>query len=417
MKKVFLILLLGFFYYGNAYAEEKIYCLDLDNFGDDWNLKTKQNEYYFIAYEVVDKNNSKKCNENVPSSIKNHNFIKIDEFFYFENKSKDKGYFSPGDAFTGIPVKDLAKYFIKNNIKIDFEKLVENKKKALNAAEDLSRKKSQEKRSQDLKVKLCIDKLDFSWNTYKLPNMATFEFKSSCDRATYITDLIIYTNDGKEMTRYNPPDGYIRPYGVKTIQFYIGDLNKDLIKTASYLNKMEKPKGTSKSSKSKKPSKGQRLSGTFAGLIVILAIVLVSLFYFVKSTNIENKKSYEKNNLIETKALKNKKVNQSSPNLIEVVWNGQETLSKTFWMYCILTVGIISFVSGLGNAFFGSIIYLIPLAVIIWSNTGLWRCSNIYQNQKLKSGQTYGWATAAKVYVVFNYITTLSQLGFILRGF
>ena len=53
--------------------------------------------------------------------------------------------------------------------------------------------------------------------------------------------------------------------------------------------------------------------------------------------------------------------------------------------------------------------------MIIWSNTGLWRSSEIYKNKKLDKKQTYGWATSAKVYVVLNYLTTLSQLGFILR--
>ncbi len=102
---------------------------------------------------------------------------------------------------------------------------------------------------------------------------------------------------------------------------------------------------------------------------------------------------------------------------IEIVWNGQETMAKTFWIYCILFVAIISFVAGILSASQGSFIFIIPAIVIIWSNTGLWRSSNIYQNQRLQSKQSYGWATAAKIYVVLNYLTTLSQLGFILRGF
>ena len=98
-------------------------------------------------------------------------------------------------------------------------------------------------------------------------------------------------------------------------------------------------------------------------------------------------------------------------NIVEIVWAGEETMSKTFWIYCILTVAIVSFLSGLALTFLGNIMWLIPVSVIIWSNTGLWRSSNFYQNEKLKNKQSYGWATAAKVYVVLNYITTLSQIG------
>ena len=103
-------------------------------------------------------------------------------------------------------------------------------------------------------------------------------------------------------------------------------------------------------------------------------------------------------------------------NFIETVWNGQETMAKIFWIYCLLTVAILSFIAGILSQSQGPFIFIIPAITIIWSNTGLWRSSNVYQNLKLQSNQTYGWATAAKIYVVLNYVTTLSQFGFILRG-
>ena len=36
---------------------------------------------------------------------------------------------------------------------------------------------------------------------------------------------------------------------------------------------------------------------------------------------------------------------------------------------------------------------------------------NIFKKLKIKSNEPYGWATAAKVYVVLTYIYCLSQLG------
>ena len=103
-------------------------------------------------------------------------------------------------------------------------------------------------------------------------------------------------------------------------------------------------------------------------------------------------------------------------NILEIVWEGKETMSKTFWLYCILATLVVSFISGLLLASLGAMIFIAPVIMIIWSNTGLWRSSEIYKNEKLNNKQTYGWATAAKTYVVINYITTLSQIGLSLNS-
>lgn len=406
MKKITFLFFIFFLFITPSNAKDKIYCLDLDNFGDDWKIKTSKTEYHFIAYEVIDRNNSKKCNDNVPSSIKNHRFLEIDEKLYSESKSKDKGYFSPGDAFTEIAINDLREYFKKNNIKIDFDKLVEKKIKALADAEDLSKKKSQERRSKQLKAELCRDKINYSWNIYKLPNMATFEFTSSCDKATNITELIVYTSDGKEMTKYTPPDGYIRPFGVKTFQFYIGDLNKDLISTASYRNKIVKTKVSSKKPVNKINNESDKYDWVAYIVFIIIGSILLGGVYSVYG----NKKEISSN-----KSNVNKKISLEK-NIIEKVWSGNETMSKTFWLYCILFGIVVGGVTGVLVGLYSNLYYLLAAIYIFWSNIGLWNSSNKYRDQKLSKKQTYGWATAAKVYVVFNFITTISQAGFILGG-
>ena len=402
MKKLFLILLIGFFFSGNANAKEKIYCLDLDNFGFKYIYVDSviERQYNLTAYETLDKNDNQNCKENVPNSINHHKFVNIDESFY---KSFPKTF----ESYKYIPFVDLEKYFKNKNININLKKILSDGKKSLNEAEDSSSKKNREQRLKDLKVKLCRDKIEYSWNTYQLDNMATFEFKSSCERATYITDLIIYTADGKEMTRYSPPDGYIRPYGVKTIQFYIGDLNKDLIKTASYLNKMEKPKGATKSSKSDKSNKSDKYD--WVAYIVFIVIGFI-IFAGVMSIFEDDKK----NKTIQVNTNQNK---ISNKDILSKVWNGEETMSRTFWIYCILLGLIVGGASGVLAGLYSNYFYIIAGIYIIWSNIGLWNSSNRYRQAKLSSKQPYGWSTAAKVYVVFNFLTTLSQAGFILRGF
>ena len=111
------------------------------------------------------------------------------------------------------------------------------------------------------------------------------------------------------------------------------------------------------------------------------------------------------------KSKKTKLVRTSQENIIEIVWEGRETMSKTFWLYCILATFVISFIAGLLLEVIGVITLIAPAAIIVWSNTGLWRSSEIYKNKQLNNKQPYGWAIAAKVYVVLNYITTVSQIG------
>ena len=159
----------------------------------------------------------------------------------------------------------------------------------------------------------------------------------------------------------------------------------------------------------------------FIFFIKNIILFLIGLFHINFQQNVRryiSSKIFKKYLLANYQKFSNLNENQKKgANIIEIVWNGQETMSKTFWLYCILVVVIVSFLSGLAVVPLGNIIFVVPAIVIIWTNTGLWRSSNIYQNQRLQSKQPYGWATAAKAYVVLNYLTTLSQLGFILKGF
>ena len=109
--------------------------------------------------------------------------------------------------------------------------------------------------------------------------------------------------------------------------------------------------------------------------------------------------------------------NRSSKSFIETVWNGEETMSKTFWIYCIVLGVIIAGITGVLAGLYSNAFYILTGIYIFWSNIGLWNSSNKYRQAKLSLKQPYGWSTAAKVYVVFNFLTTLSQVGFILQGY
>ena len=165
---------------------------------------------------------------------------------------------------------------------------------------------------------------------------------------------MIYTKDGREMKRYHPTDGYIRPFGVKTLKMYIGDLNKDLIETASYRNKMEKPKG---SKKTNKQSNGFDLSNFFSfdipGFLKLFGIGLIIYWIFIFITKTDDRR-------IKKLAKEDRKSSSSQKgNIIELVWNGEETMSKTFWIYCIVMGVLVGGVTGVLAGLYSNGFYIL----------------------------------------------------------
>tara|TARA_B100001123_G_C15132107_1_gene955781 strand:+ start:120 stop:1034 length:915 start_codon:yes stop_codon:yes gene_type:complete len=276
----------------------------------------------------------------------------------------------------------------------------------------------------------CFDYIDFSWrylandgvktiSKEDNPGWAEFNFKNTSNKTITITHIYLMTSNREEVVKTGR-NLIIGPYGKdKTVMFSLNSINLDVVGGGTFACKFGKvsktPDMTNQANKDNTSSGSKKMSWSatsdssltwlpalIAGIIIA---VVVPLLLNSKQNPFKNKR-----NIRNVTSKKNNDRNKNS-NIVEIVWAGEETMSKTFWIYCILTVAIVSFLSGLALTFLGNIMWLIPVSVIIWSNTGLWRSSNFYQNEKLKNKQSYGWATAAKVYVVLNYITTLSQIG------
>ncbi len=262
----------------------------------------------------------------------------------------------------------------------------------------------------------CSDDIDLEAEFISNNKHVKFIIKNKSKNSIVITHYGIMTSDGTFIKK-SANEVYLKPFGVERGLMFTGDINTDIVEKSGYGCRY----GTKATSTNDKKNLN---SGRKAGDPVydsadpvalleffrkpsswILIFIAGGVFLFAINQNKQNQKSKTKN------------INaniRSKENLIEKVWNGKETMSKVFWLYCMLSVGVTSLISGLFFVSLGVISYVLPGVIIVWSNTGLWRSSTIYQNHKLKSRQSYGWATAAKVYVVLNYITTLSQFGFIL---
>ena len=252
----------------------------------------------------------------------------------------------------------------------------------------------------------CGEDVKRSWKYSDNKNYAKWTFKNTSDKSIVMTSIGLYSKSDKIMSDVSK-NIYLKPFGVANGKIYVGDLNLDVagsgFTTCRYGKPEVKKQSSSSSSSGKKGSSGHNwwpaiIAGIFIAIVAGLA---------TEGRKTKNEPSKKTKNELTRKV----KMRSTEKNIIEIVWNGEETMSKTFWLYCILTTAVISFLSGLVLASLGAVIYILPVILIIWSNTGLWRSSEIYKNQKLSSKQPYGWATAAKVYVVLNYITTLSQIG------
>jgi len=107
----------------------------------------------------------------------------------------------------------------------------------------------------------CIDELDFNWDTYKQPDYASFEIKSTSDVWIKLYTLKIITSDKRtiKVLLEESDDFYIQPFGVKYKQFYIGDINQDMIKSASYNCRFEIPQVKERKKPKKKKSGAKKL--------------------------------------------------------------------------------------------------------------------------------------------------------------
>ena len=93
-------------------------------------------------------------------------------------------------------------------------------------------------------------------------------------------------------------------------------------------------------------------------------------------------------------------------------WTGSEGLAKTFWLYFIggNIVGNIFLKIAAGEEEVVTIFLLI--VIVCWTiaaTVGIFNAADIYKEEKISSGQTYGYATAAKVVSIILILSGLGQ--------
>jgi hypothetical protein len=115
---------------------------------------------------------------------------------------------------------------------------------------------------------------------------------------------------------------------------------------------------------------------------------------------------------------------QKSEGLLSDLWNGNISLSKTFWLYGIIGSAVVG--SPLSFAYLNLeklkestatlflIYFIFYFAYFIWVNVGMWNSATIYNNFKKKNKQNAIWGYSAKVIVIFYVLSSFGQL---IQGF
>ena len=125
------------------------------------------------------------------------------------------------------------------------------------------------------------------------------------------------------------------------------------------------------------------------------------------SEGVENfKKGFYGKDYVEPK----KKTSSNDGNIFGF-WGGGEGLAKTFWLYFIGGNMFITILMLLAASEGKGMVMFVQIVRIIWmifATIGVFNAADIYKNEKIKLGQSYGYATAAKIFTV---VIILSAIG------
>lgn len=262
-----------------------------------------------------------------------------------------------------------------------------------------------------LAEKSCKNKMDVKRELD--PPIVLFSFKSSCEHNFYVKTFNVKTSDGRTI-KEEKVNFRVKPFGVRTFSLYVGDINTDVIDTAGYTYSLSPPKKTSSSNNFKQNKKKEPIflkpdnygypNKAWGPIALIFLIVLfIAIFHKQIFSSLFKKTKLKKTKL--------KKGN----NIFNDVWVGKLPLSRVFWIYFVLINIAVSFTVTLISYAVGIWIIVLIAVYNIWSGVGVWNSATNYKIEKLNSRKPYGYATAAKIYLIFNFIVLLSQFGLAIR--
>ena len=198
----------------------------------------------------------------------------------------------------------------------------------------------------------CSDDIDHKAEFFNNNKNVEFIFRNKSKNSIVITYFGIMTSDGTFIKKKEEADGqevYLKPFGVERPIMFTGDINTEVVGQSGYgcrygtrVTSTENKKSFNSGRKAGDPVYDSAdpvgLFKFFRNPVSLIVIALiVGIIIFVNKLN--------KRSIVDKKQKAKRK--SVSENFVEKVWNGHETMSKTFWLYCILSVGVISLIGGL----------------------------------------------------------------------
>ena len=361
-----------FLWQAPSYSSDKIYCMTVSS-TSSFSFDSESISYYSV-YELKKPKPTSTC-EDSKSQWNRNELTEVSKEFY-EN-----------GPFIGnsIPKQILVE---------DFEKV--KKKYGLDKA--VARARGFQK---------CSGYLDWSWNLSS--NIVTMKMTNNSNRPMEISGVAFYTAEDMRVTT-SKTEIYIKPFGKLTRDISLEDLNTDVIKKAAIFCDV-----LSKEKKNINKSSWTKDNNSMTIIAWIIALGFIGFVGYTWYTSQNPKKDNIKRK--EDKVIQQPTANLFQSNkVIERVWNGDETLAKTFWLYCILIGLFVSLICGVLVGLFNNIFILIAVIYFVWCSVGLWNSSTKYKNFRLKNQKPYGWSIAAKLYVILNLFTVFGQTILIFTG-
>ncbi len=128
----------------------------------------------------------------------------------------------------------------------------------------------------------------------------------------------------------------------------------------------------------------------------------------------KSEKKYHENLQELNKQKKNVEYSQSS---FDDFIAGRMSLAKAFWLYGLLIGFVLGFLCGyFAEMYEQRWLYIFPFAYYAVVTVAVWNCATLYTKQKLENKQPYGWAIAAKIYMVFNALAVVGQIILVLNA-
>lgn len=150
----------------------------------------------------------------------------------------------------------------------------------------------------------------------------------------------------------------------------------------------------------------------FWGYFLIAVLLITGIDAF--GDLFKSEKKYHENLQELNKQKKNVEYSQSS---FDDFIAGRMSLAKTFWLYGILIGFVLGFLCGyFAEMYEQHWLYIFPFAYYAVVTVAVWNCATLYTKQKLENKQPYGWAIAAKIYMVFNALAVVGQIILVLNA-